>query len=104
MFEGLLVGLMTFGLIGLFHPVVIKGEYYFGRRIGILFFICGICSGVLSVFTDNIWVSIISGLFACCFFWSVAEVRQQEKRVLAGRFPIHPSRRAYYERLGYREY
>ena len=30
---GLLIGLATFVIIGLFHPLVIKGEYYFGPRI-----------------------------------------------------------------------
>jgi len=30
--EGLAVGLATFLIIGLFHPVVIKCEYYFGVR------------------------------------------------------------------------
>ena len=27
---GLLIGGATFLIIGLFHPIVIKGEYYFG--------------------------------------------------------------------------
>ena len=30
---GLAVGLATFLIIGLFHPLVIKGEYYVGRKI-----------------------------------------------------------------------
>ena len=29
-FTGLLVGLATFLIIGLFHPLVIKAEYYIG--------------------------------------------------------------------------
>ena len=29
-FTGLLVGLSTFLIIGLFHPLVIKAEYYIG--------------------------------------------------------------------------
>ena len=29
-FTGLLVGLSTFLIIGLFHPLVIKAEYYLG--------------------------------------------------------------------------
>ena len=31
-FEGLAVGLATFLIIGVFHPIVIKSEYYFGVR------------------------------------------------------------------------
>ena len=30
---GIVIGLCTFLVIGLFHPLVIKGEYYFGVRI-----------------------------------------------------------------------
>ena len=29
---GLAIGLCTFLIIGLFHPVVIKSEYHFGTR------------------------------------------------------------------------
>ena len=29
---GLVIGVATFLIIGLFHPFVIKGEYYFGVR------------------------------------------------------------------------
>ena len=32
-FTGLIIGVATFFIIGLFHPLVIKGEYYFGTRI-----------------------------------------------------------------------
>ena len=31
-YVGILIGLATFLIIGLFHPLVIKGEYYFGTR------------------------------------------------------------------------
>lgn len=38
--EGILIGVVTFFLIGIFHPLVIKGEYYFGKKklINILHF------------------------------------------------------------------
>ena len=50
-FSGLLIGLATFIIIGLFHPLVIKGEYYFGEKIKWAFLVAGIlflvprCSG-----------------------------------------------------------
>ena len=31
-FDGLLIGMATFLIIGLFHPVVVKAEYYWGTR------------------------------------------------------------------------
>ena len=36
-FTGLLVGLSTFIIIGLFHPLVIKAEYYIGVKSWIIF-------------------------------------------------------------------
>ncbi|MDE6879291.1 MAG: DUF4491 family protein, partial [Odoribacter sp.] len=39
---GLLIGICTFLIIGIFHPVVIKCEYYFGTRCWWVFLILGI--------------------------------------------------------------
>ena len=36
-FTGLLVGLSTFIIIGVFHPLVIKAEYYIGVKSWIIF-------------------------------------------------------------------
>ncbi len=33
-FDGLLIGIVTFLIIGMFHPVVVKAEYYWGRMAG----------------------------------------------------------------------
>ena len=30
--EGILIGICTFLIIGLFHPIVVKAEYYLGTR------------------------------------------------------------------------
>ena len=38
---GLVIGISTFLIIGLFHPVVIKCEYYFGTRCWWMFLIFG---------------------------------------------------------------
>lgn len=32
-FDGLLIGIVTFLIIGLFHPVVVKAEYYWGDEV-----------------------------------------------------------------------
>ena len=44
---GLVIGISTFLIIGLFHPVVIKCEYYFGTRCWWMFLIFGILSLLL---------------------------------------------------------
>ena len=31
--SGLLIGICTFLIIGLFHPVVVKAEYYWGNKM-----------------------------------------------------------------------
>ncbi len=41
-YNGILIGIGTFLIIGLLHPVVIKAEYYFSSRIWPLFLIGGI--------------------------------------------------------------
>ena len=32
-FDGLLIGIATFLIIGLFHPVVVKAEYYWDEML-----------------------------------------------------------------------
>ena len=36
--EGILIGICTFLIIGLFHPVVVKAEYYWGNALLVDFF------------------------------------------------------------------
>ena len=40
---GLVIGIATFLIIGLFHPLVVKGEYYLGVRCWWVFLVMGIC-------------------------------------------------------------
>ena len=42
---GLTVGIFTFLIIGLFHPLVIKAEYWFGTRSWWMFLVLGIAAG-----------------------------------------------------------
>ena len=43
-FEGPLIGLATFLIIGVFHPIVIKTEYYFGTRPWWIFLLLCLCN------------------------------------------------------------
>ncbi|MFB0972799.1 MAG: DUF4491 family protein [Tissierellia bacterium] len=96
--EGLVVGVITFLLIGLFHPLVIKGEYYFGTKINIAFIAGGIIFALLSILVNHLVASILLGVTSCCSFWSIHEIKEQEERVLKGWFPENPSRREYYNK------
>lgn len=91
-FEGLVIGLATFLIIGIFHPLVIKGEYYMGQRCNILFALGGAASLMLSIFTSGV-VSILLGVTAFSCFWSILEVREQRERVRKGWFPANPKRK-----------
>ena len=39
---GLFIGICTFLIIGLFHPVVVKAEYYWGTKCWWIFLILGL--------------------------------------------------------------
>ena len=41
-FNGLIIGVSVFLIIGIFHPIVIKAEYYFTKKIWPAFLIMGI--------------------------------------------------------------
>ena len=89
-FIGIIVGLATFLIIGLFHPLVIKAEYYLGSKCWRMFLLAGILFGALSVMIDNLIASTILGVTAFSSFWSIHELMQQKERVRKGWFPEGP--------------
>lgn len=90
---GIIIGVATFLVIGLFHPLVIKAEYYIGVRSWWLFLLAGIAAAVASLLVGNLFVSIILGVVAFSSFWSIGEVFAQKKRVEKGWFPANPKRK-----------
>lgn len=91
-FFGLLVGVATFLIIGLFHPLVIKAEYYLGIKSWWLFLIAGLATCTASLLVADSVVSILLGVFSFSSFWSIGEIFQQRKRVEKGWFPANPKR------------
>ena len=89
-FIGLLVGFSTFLIIGLFHPLVIKAEYYIGIKSWIIFAIAGIIFGIASIMVSHLIWSTILGVVAFSSFWSILEVIHQRERVRKGWFPEGP--------------
>lgn len=94
-FEGLVLGLATFLCIGFFHPIVIKGEYYFGTKCWPVFLIIGIIGCIMSVLTDNTYASVLLGVISFSCFWSILELFEQQERVRKGWFPRNPKREDY---------
>lgn len=91
--QGLLIGLATFLIIGMFHPLVIKGEYYFGVKCWWAFLVAGIVCTILSVYIKENTLSILLGVTAFSCFWSILEVFEQRERVRKGWFPKNPKRK-----------
>lgn len=91
--EGPFIGLCTFLIIGVFHPLVIKGEYYWGEKVKWWFLVGGIVFLAASLIVKTIMVSALLGVTAFSCFWSIREVSEQVERVRKGWFPANPSRK-----------
>lgn len=78
---------MTFLIIGLFHPLVIKAEYHFGTRSWWVFLLLGLVAAGCSIGLVRGFWSIVLGVVAFSSFWSIKEVFDQKKRVEKGWFP-----------------
>jgi hypothetical protein len=90
---GLTIGVATFLVIGLFHPVVIKAEYYLGVKCWWIFLLLGLVFIALSLAIKEILFSTIMGVIAFSCFWSILEIFEQKKRVEKGWFPANPKRK-----------
>ena len=89
-FTGIIVGLATFLIIGVFHPIVIKAEYYLGTKCWGMFLLAGIIFGAVSLLVSNLIISTILGVTAFSSFWSILELVHQKERVRKGWFPEGP--------------
>ena len=89
-FTGIIVGLATFLVIGIFHPIVIKAEYYLGTKCWWVFLVAGILFCSLSILVENLIASTILGVTAFSSFWSILELKEQRERVRKGWFPKGP--------------
>ena len=89
---GLFIGICTFLIIGLFHPIVIKCEYYWGTKCWWVFLLLGIAGTIASILVSNVTLSSLLGVFAFSSFWTIKEIFDQEERVRKGWFPKNPKR------------
>ncbi len=92
-FQGAIIGLASFLIIGLFHPIVIKTEYHIGKKAWPVFLLVGIGLTVLSFFIESTLISAIVAVFAFSSFWSIKELFEQEQRVKKGWFPANPKKK-----------
>ena len=97
-FTGILIAIVTFLVIGIFHPIVIKSEYYFGTRCWWAFLLAGIAFIAISLCVESMIFSPVLGVLGCSCLWSILELFEQEKRVRKGWFPMNPKRKDHYLR------
>ena len=93
---GLVIGIRTFLIIGIFHPIVVKAEYYWGTRCWWWFLIVGLAGVAGSVMVSDILVSSLLGVFSFSSFWTIKEIFEQKERVKKGWFPMNPKRKDEY--------
>lgn len=91
-YSGIIIGVASFLIIGLFHPVVVKCEYYFSAQVWPVFLVLGIISLAISIFVNHMIMSSILGVLGCALLWSIRELKEQKERVEKGWFPKNPNR------------
>lgn len=89
---GLAIGVATFLIIGLFHPLVIKGEYWFGVKCWWVFLVMGVVAVAASLMVEDVLFSTLLAVWGASSFWSIGELFEQRKRVEKGWFPKREKR------------
>lgn len=97
-FQGIIIAVLAFLTIGVFHPIVIKTEYYSGTRYWWLFLVAGIVSLAAALFVAQPLPSSLFGIVGASCLWSIKELFEQKERVTKGWFPMNPSRRDDYHK------
>ena len=87
MLDGIIIGCISFALIGLFHPIVIWSEYHFSSRCWPAFLLAGLALLAGSVLVRQPIPSAPRGVGGMRCRWSIFALKQQEKRVARGWFP-----------------
>lgn len=95
-FTGIIIAVSTFLIIGMFHPIVIKAEYYSGTKLWWLFLLVGLASVIGALFIANEILSALIGVFGASALWGIGELFAQKKRVEKGWFPMNPKRKDEY--------
>ena len=95
-FTGVLIAVCTFFIIGLFHPLVIKTEYYTGTRLWWVFLVLGLAVVGVAFMVENVFWSSVLGVLGASLLWSIGELFSQKKRVEKGWFPMNPRRKDEY--------
>ncbi len=89
---GIISGAAMIVLTGVFHPVVVKCEYYFSAKVWPVFLVLGVVSFCVSGVVEDGVVSSVAGILGAILLWCIRELKEQEKRVENGWYPKNPKR------------
>lgn len=92
LWSGLIIGSISFLIIGIFHPIVIKCEYYFSDKVWPFFLAGGLIFCALSIIVHQIIFSAALAVTGFTMLWSIGELKEQTERVRKGWFPANPKR------------
>ncbi len=96
-FTVIVIAVSTFLLIGVFHPIVIKTEYYTGTRYWWVFMVLGMASICGALVMEDVLYSSLLGVLGASSLWTIGELYEQKKRVQKGWFPMNPKRKHEYK-------
>ncbi len=96
-FTGIIIAVIAFVIIGIFHPIVIKTEYYTGVKLWWAFLLLGIVCLCGALFVEYTIASAALGIVGASFLWSILELFEQRERVKKGWFPMNPKRKDDYK-------
>jgi len=91
-FTGIIIALCTFVTIGIWHPIVIKTEYYWGTQAWWVYLLIGLVCIVGALFIEDTLLSSVVGVFGASALWGIGELFAQKQRVEKGWFPRNPKR------------
>ncbi len=91
-YTGVIIAVSTFLIIGIFHPIVMKTEYYTGTRYWWVFLVAGIICIGAAFLVANVLFSAILGVVGASCLWSIGELFEQRQRCEKGWFPKNPKR------------
>ena len=73
-YTGVIIAVSTFLIIGIFHPIVMKSEYYTGTRYWWVFLVAGITCIGAAFLVANVLFSAILGVVGASCLWSIGEL------------------------------
>ncbi len=91
-FTGVIIAVITFLIIGLCHPLVIKMEYYTGTKYWWTFLVVGLISICCAFVVEDVIISSMLGVIGASLLWGIGELFSQKRRVKKGWFPMNPKR------------